>query len=123
MQHPAQSAGIITPVGPNLRNTGMTLTNEPAIERLVHRLLDRSLPKAEWTHEAHFAAALWLLRHKSPHVTSTGMRAVISAYNEASGNPNTDSSGYHHTITVASMRAAANALAGKDHLQVSLVLA
>jgi hypothetical protein len=32
------------------------------------------------------------------------------SYNEATGTPNTDTSGYHHTITLASMRAAAACL-------------
>jgi hypothetical protein len=30
--------------------------------------------------------------------------ALIRAYNEATGTPNTDSTGYHETITVASLR-------------------
>ncbi len=29
------------------------------IDRIGRGLLDRSLPKAEWTHAGHFAAAFW----------------------------------------------------------------
>ena len=33
------------------------------------------------------------------------MRGLITGYNEATGTANTDTSGYHHTITRASVRA------------------
>jgi hypothetical protein len=65
-------------------------------------LLARTLPKVEWTHAAHFAAALWLLEHDSAHL----MPEYIRAYNEATGVANTDTTGYHETITQASLRAA-----------------
>jgi hypothetical protein len=75
------------------------------IDRIGRGLLNRSLPKAEWTHAAHFAAAFWLLRRPRGNATHD-MPALIRAYNEACGVANTDSSGYHETITVASLRAA-----------------
>ncbi|MDE2620079.1 MAG: hypothetical protein KGL54_07940 [Sphingomonadales bacterium] len=70
-----------------------------------------TLPKGEWTHAAHFAAALWLLRHDPGRAAPEAMRGLISAYNEAVGGENTDTAGYHHTITVASLRAATAHLA------------
>lgn len=79
--------------------------SEDAIDRIGRGLLDRSLPKDEWTHAAHFAAAFWIL-------TRPGMDAMrdmppaIRAYNESTGGMNTDTAGYHETITVASLRAA-----------------
>ena len=72
---------------------------------IVRRLLDRSLPRSAWTHSAHFAAALWLLKRRGLHATRE-MPPLIRAYNEATGVANTDSSGYHETITIASLRAA-----------------
>ncbi|HEU4602939.1 MAG TPA: hypothetical protein VFS24_13265 [Steroidobacteraceae bacterium] len=64
-----------------------------------------TLPKSEWTHAAHFAAAFWLL--STPDRDAFGeMPALIRAYNESTGVANTDSSGYHETITLASLRAA-----------------
>lgn len=87
------------------------LPDDSAIARLAAGLLDRTLPKAEWTHEGHFAAALWLLRHRPDLASAEAMRRQISAYNEATGGENTDSAGYHHTITIASLRAAAAHLA------------
>ena len=80
-------------------------SSDTAIERIGRGLLDRSLPKAEWTHTAHFAAAFWLLRHPTLHAV-LDMPTLIRNYNEATGVPNTDTSGYHETITLGSLRAA-----------------
>jgi hypothetical protein len=75
------------------------------IDRIGRGLLDRSLPKPEWTHAAHFAAACWLLRRSDMHAVRV-MPGLIRAYNEATGVPNTNTSGYHETITLSSLRAA-----------------
>lgn len=75
-------------------------------------MIDRALPKSEWTHAGHFAAALWLCRHRRDLTQADAIRRLISGYNEATGTANTDTGGYHHTITLASMRAAAEHLAG-----------
>ncbi|MCX8256070.1 hypothetical protein RHAL1_01652 [Beijerinckiaceae bacterium RH AL1] len=77
-----------------------------AIARLAEAVLDCSLPKAQWTHAAHFATALWLMRHRPDWVLPQRMPAIIRAYNEATDTPNTDTSGYHETITQASLVAA-----------------
>jgi hypothetical protein len=77
------------------------------------RVIDRTLPKEDWTHTGHFAAALWLHRNRPDLTTPERMRALISGYNEATNTPNTDTGGYHHTITLASIRAAASHL--RDH--------
>lgn len=83
------------------------------IEYIVRGLLDRSLPKSAWTHAAHFAAALWLLRLRGLHAARSDMPPLIRAYNEATGVPNTDTSGYHETITLASLRAGQAWLTGR----------
>ena len=75
------------------------------IDRIGLGVLHRSLPKGEWTHAAHFAAAFWLLRHPSLDAFRD-MPDLIRAYNDATGVANTDSSGYHETITLASLRTA-----------------
>jgi hypothetical protein len=80
-------------------------TSDSEIDRIGRGLLDRSLPKPEWTHAAHFAAACWLLRRPDVHAMRV-MPGLIRAYNEATGVPNTDTGGYHETITLGSLRAA-----------------
>lgn len=93
-------------------------TSDDGIERLALGLIDCSLPKPEWTHRAHFAAALWLLAHPGVLAQAGGMAPLIRRYNEATGVANTDSAGYHETITQASLRGAAAALA--EHAGQSL---
>jgi hypothetical protein len=78
---------------------------------------ERTLPKAEWTHAAHFAVALWLIANDAGHT----MPGMIRAYNEALGGANTDSSGYHETITLASIRAARAFLNERHHLPLYVV--
>lgn len=85
-------------------------SSDDDIERIGRGLLDRTLPKPDWTHAAHFAAALWLLRHRPGLVAQGQVGAIIRAYNVATGGVNDDQGGYHETITVASMRAAAGFL-------------
>ena len=87
------------------------MTDDAGIERIACGLIDRTLPKQEWTHRAHFAAALWLLSHPDVLVKAGGMAPIIRQYNEATGVWNTDSGGYHETITQASLRGAAVMLA------------
>lgn len=84
---------------------------EADIDRVGLGLIYRSLPKPEWTHAAHFAAALWLLRHRPDWPLGERLPPLIRAYNEATGVANTDHEGYHETITQASIAAAAAVLA------------
>ena len=64
-----------------------------------------TLPKDEWTHAAHFAAALWLMRYHPDLDAGREMPRLIRAYNESVGGVNDDTGGYHETITQASLRA------------------
>jgi len=96
-------------------------TSDSEIDRIGRGLLDRSLPKAEWTHVAHFAAAFWLLRRPEMDAMRD-MPGLIRAYNEATGVANTDSSGYHETITIASLRAARSWLVERAHVPLHAAL-
>jgi hypothetical protein len=103
-------------------------TTEDEIHRIGEGVLARTLPKPEWTHAAHFAAALWLMRHRPALDLPRAMPGIIRAYNEATGVANTESGGYHETITQASLRAARAELArhGADvplHRVVNALLA
>jgi hypothetical protein len=81
-------------------------TSDAEIVAIGCGLLDLSLPKPRWTHAAHFAAALWLICCRRDLDASCAMPGFIRAYNEATGVANTDTDGYHETITQASLRAA-----------------
>jgi len=99
----------------------MTSLNDTDIERIVHGVIARTLPKAEWTHAAHFSAALWIITQHGDDGARV-MTGLIRAYNEATGTPNTDTSGYHETITLASLRAARSVLQAHEGAALSRVL-
>ncbi|UZW54213.1 hypothetical protein NUH86_11835 [Sphingobium sp. JS3065] len=83
------------------------------IERIALGFCARTLPREEWTHMAHFATALWLMLRRSDLVAERDMPGMIAAYNESVGGVNSDTSGYHETITQASLGAARAVLAGQ----------
>jgi hypothetical protein len=91
--------------------TFIPFRSDNEIETIGRGLLDRTLPKTVWTHAAHFAATVWLLRCRPDVELSREMPGIIRGYNEATGGENTDTSGYHETITQASIRAARSFLA------------
>ncbi|PJG48668.1 hypothetical protein CAF53_10790 [Sphingobium sp. LB126] len=82
------------------------------MERIATGFCARTLPKEEWTHLAHFATALWLMLRRPDLVPERDMPGMIAAYNESVGGVNSDTAGYHETITQASLRAARAVLAG-----------
>ncbi|MEO9132618.1 MAG: hypothetical protein ABI240_15610 [Sphingomonas sp.] len=73
--------------------------DDAAIHRIGEGLLARTLPRADWTHEAHLAATLWLLREWPDMDVDAQIATIISRYNESVGGVNNDSQGYHDTIT------------------------
>ena len=81
-------------------------TSDADLEAIAAGVLDLSWPKPRWTHRAHFACALWLIARRPDLDLPRAMPAIIRAYNEATGVANTDTSGYHETITQASLRGA-----------------
>ena len=70
-----------------------------AIRHIGEGLLARSLPKPEWTHEAHLAACTWLLLERPDIHPETELPYIIRAYNVAVGGVNDDTQGYHETLT------------------------
>ena len=73
--------------------------SDAEIVHIGEGLLARSLPRAEWTHEAHLAATTWLLTRRPEIDIDTELPGIIRRYNESVGGVNSDSEGYHETIT------------------------
>jgi len=73
--------------------------SDAEIARLGERFLARALPKAEWTHEAHLATTTWLLLRRPYIDVDEDLPDLIRRYNESVGGVNSDSEGYHETIT------------------------
>lgn len=75
------------------------MTSEKATQ-LITEFEQHTLPKEEWTHEAHFIMAFWYcLQYPLPHAVQK-IRDGIKTYNVSVGGQNTDSTGYHETITL-----------------------
>jgi len=81
----------------------MLYISDTEIEMLFSKFADLTLPKPDWTHRAHFAAAAWLITDRLRDAQRE-MPSMIRAYNTACGVPNSDTDGYHETITLASIR-------------------
>lgn len=94
-------------------STEIALSDE-SISRIARDVLDTTYPYSEWGHAAHFAVALWLLRHPDVLAAQGGIKAILRRYNVSVGIPDVPTRGYHETITAASMRAAAWFLAKHD---------
>lgn len=78
--------------------------SDDAIAHVGEGLLARTLPRAEWTHEAHLAATTYLaLKHVEIDL-DVELPGIISRYNESVGGVNSDTEGYHDTITRAYLR-------------------
>jgi hypothetical protein len=73
--------------------------DESEIVRIGEGLIARTLPRPEWTHEAHLAATTYLLTRRRDIDIDQGLPGLIRAYNESVGGVNSDSEGYHETIT------------------------
>jgi hypothetical protein len=64
---------------------------------LVRRFEACTLPREEWTHQAHLCVALWYLRRFPRAEATLRIRAGIQRYNASLGN----TKGYHETITLS----------------------
>lgn len=73
--------------------------DDAAIRRVGEGLLARTLPRAEWTHEAHLAATCWLIRERPDIDLDAALADLIRGYNVSVGGVNDDHGGYHDTIT------------------------
>jgi len=91
--------------------------SDAAVRRVGEGLLARTLPRKEWTHEAHLGSCLWLLRERRDINLPRELPAIIAGYNEAVGGQNTDTAGYHETITQAYICLVAVFLAEHDRGQ------
>ncbi len=71
-------------------------------DEIVHigeGLMARTLPRPEWTHEAHLATTTYLLTRRPDIEIDKELPGFIRRYNESVGGVNNDSEGYHETIT------------------------
>lgn len=87
--------------------------DDAAIRHVGEGLLALTLPKEEWTHEAHLGATLWLLRDRPEVDVDAEIATIISRYNESAGGVNDATQGYHDSITRAYVAGIRAHLAGR----------
>lgn len=74
-------------------------TSDAEIEEIGEGLVARTLPRCGWTHEAHLAATSYLLVRRRDIDVDKELPGLIRRYNESVGGVNSDTEGYHETIT------------------------
>ena len=95
----------------------MIFTRDEEVLELAKAFEERTLPKSEWTHAAHLVVGLYYCYHHPLGVAKNLMSDGIYWLNDAHGTPNTETSGYHETITVFWLRTVANFMekTGREH--------
>lgn len=78
----------------------MNIRTTQDLYTLVKAFENRTLSKCEWTHPAHLAVGLYYCRTLPFAVAKNVMRDGIHWLNDRHGTPNTETSGYHETLTV-----------------------
>lgn len=76
-------------------------TTDAEIEHLAEGLLARTLRREEWTHEAHLGATTYLLLRRPDIDVDKELPDIIRRFNESAGGVNSDTEGYHETVTRA----------------------
>jgi len=80
-------------------HTPRLFASDDAIKRIGEGLVARTLPRPDWTHEAHLAATSYLLSRRPDIDLDRQLPDIIRRYNESVGGVNDDTQGYHETIT------------------------
>ena len=93
----AETGTRLVPVDPSLTPAMNAVKDADAV---ADALVSCSLPKAEWTHEAHVRAGLSLVLRLGAEAALGTLREAIPRYNEHTNTPNSDAGGYHDTLTV-----------------------
>jgi hypothetical protein len=70
-----------------------------SVQGFIELFESRRLPRESWTHAAHLVAGCWYAWHLPMPMALDEIRVRIRAHNESVGTANTDSSGYHESIT------------------------
>lgn len=92
----------------------MIPSNEAELDEFLRGFEEGTYPAKQWTHAAHLAMAGGYLTRMSADEALQFLRERIAAYNVAQGGMNTDSSGYHESLTVFWIKLVAAHLAGLD---------
>lgn len=88
------------------------------VDSLIKRFEAEQLPKMEWTHEAHLVVAIWYCFHFGFEKALPIVRKNITNHNASVGTPNTDTEGYHESISKFWLIVATNFLTNEPNSSV-----
>jgi hypothetical protein len=83
------------------------------LEELAARFTAAAIPATEWTHEMHLMVGAWHVARFGAAAALEHLRAGIRRLNAAHGTVDSDTRGYHETITRAYVRLIAHFLCGQ----------
>jgi hypothetical protein len=79
-------------------------SSSSATDAIAARFEAAAIAKSDWTHAAHLTTGAWHVARFGPQQALARLRAGIRALNDAHGTINSDTGGYHETITGAYVR-------------------
>ncbi|HEV2078612.1 MAG TPA: hypothetical protein VGR19_01770 [Allosphingosinicella sp.] len=85
-------------------------SGDTAVRHIGQGLIACTLTRPEWTHEAHLAACLWIIVERPDIEPERELPTIIRRFNESVGGVNSDTEGYHETITQCFIRGVRNYL-------------
>jgi hypothetical protein len=80
------------------------ITDDADVDALAARFAAAAIPATQWTHHAHMIVGVWHVVRYGPDAALDHMRAGIRRLNAAHGTIDSDTRGYHETITRAYVR-------------------
>jgi hypothetical protein len=84
------------------------------LDNLAEGFQSCAISKPEWTHLVHLQVGAWHVHHFGAEEALRLLRSGIRRLNDQHGTPNSDTRGYHETITVAYIRLIAAFLAARQ---------
>ena len=78
--------------------------DDATIRRLGEGFLACALPREGWTHECHLSTCAWIILERPDILPERDLPHLIRRFNESVGGVNSDSEGYHETITQCFIR-------------------
>lgn len=87
-----------------------TVESEENLAAFLAAFEGHTLSKTAFTHAAHVAVAACYLHASDADAVLPKMRTAIGSFNESVGGANTESAGYHETLTVFWLRLVENLL-------------
>ena len=79
-------------------------STDAEIEHLGEGLMACTASREEWTHEAHLGATTYLILRRPDIDLDEELPDIIRRFNESVGGVNSDTEGYHETITRSFLR-------------------